>query len=198
MRTASSGPLLRHLRLVFLLLAAGPPAALAAQEMAVPIAVQLPLFVKILTFDRNRVAQPGGPIVMGVLYQSKFRASANVADEIRRTAGRLSGAGNGAVLRVIALDLDDTSDLESALSRLQLTVLYVSPLRAVDLESVAAATRKARILTLTGVPRYVAAGLSIGIDLKGERPDIVINLPAAKAEGADLDAQLLKLARVIQ
>lgn len=181
-----------------LLLAAGPAAALAAQEMAVPVAVQVPLFVKILSFDRNRVAQPSGPIVMGVLYQSKFRASANVADEVRRAAGRLSAAGIGGTLRVIALDLDDTSDLGSALSRLHLTVLYVSPLRAVDLESVAAATRKARILTLTGVPRYVAAGLSIGIDVKGERPDIVINLPAAKAEGADLDAQLLKLARVIQ
>ncbi len=181
-----------------LLLAAGPGAALTAQEMAVPVTVQLPLFVKILSFDRNLVAQPSGPIVMGVLYQSKFRASANVADEVRRAAGRLTVVGNGATLRVIPLDLDETPDLGSALRRLPLTVLYVSPLRAMDLESVAAATRKARILTLTGVPRYVAAGISIGIDMKGNRPDIVINLPAAKAEGADLDAQLLKLARVIQ
>lgn len=183
---------------MLLLLGAGPVAALAAQDMAVPVGVQLPLFVKLLSFNRNLAAQPSGPIVMGVLYQRKFRASANVADEVRRAAGRLTVADNGAMLRVIAVDLDETPDLGSALNRLHLTVLYVSPLRAVDLESVAAATRKARILTLTGVPRYVAAGISIGIDLKGNRPDIVINLPAAKAEGADLDAQLLKLARVIQ
>ena len=137
MLNGPSGPILRLLRLALLLLAAGPPAALAAQEMAVPVAVQLPLFVKILSFDRNLVAQPSGPIVMGVLYQSKFRASANVADEVRRAAGRLTVAGNGAVLRVIAIDLDETPHLAAMLSRLHLTVLYVSPLRAVDLASVA-------------------------------------------------------------
>lgn len=54
--------------------------------------------------------------------------------------------------------------------------------------------RLALLLLATGP----AAAQSVGIDLTGDRPDIVINLPAAKAEGADFDAQLLKLARVIQ
>jgi hypothetical protein len=76
-------------------------------------------------------------------------------------------------------------------------VLYVSPLRAVHLEDVALVSRAAQITTVTGVPRYVETGLAIGVDLKGERPQIVVNLAASRAEGADLTAHLLKLARVV-
>jgi hypothetical protein len=47
------------------------------------------------------------------------------------------------------------------------------------------------------VPRYVETGLAIGVDMKGERPEIVINLAASRAEGADLTAHLLKLARLV-
>ena len=47
------------------------------------------------------------------------------------------------------------------------------------------------------MPRYVEGGLAIGVDMKGDRPEIVINLAASRAEGAELNAHLLKLARVV-
>ena len=81
--------------------------------------------------------------------------------------------------------------------RLGVRVLYVSPLRAVHVEDVTAVTRAAQITTFTGVPRYVETGMAIGVDLKREHPEIVINLAASRAEGADLAAHLLKLARVV-
>jgi hypothetical protein len=71
-------------------------------------------------------------------------------------------------------------------------------LRAFDLRIVTSISRQAGVRTVTGVPRYVEGGLGIGIDLKGERPEIVVNLAASRAEGADLDAQLLKLARIVR
>jgi hypothetical protein len=74
----------------------------------------------------------------------------------------------------------------------------VTPLRAADLRLLMAAARTSRITTVTGVPEYVETGLAIGIGVKGERPEIVINLTASRAEGADLDAQLLKLARIVK
>jgi hypothetical protein len=44
----------------------------------------------------------------------------------------------------------------------------------------------------------VDEGIAIGLDLKAERPEIVVNLEGARAEGADFTAQLLKLARLVQ
>lgn len=183
----------------------GPPAlllraqALTAQVVAVPVDVQVPLFVKILSFDRNLSTRAHGELVFGVLCQGKYRTSASIAREVQREARRLSGLTIGGLqVRVVVIDLDNTPDLVAALHRLQVTVLYVSPLRAVHVNSVTAASRAAQITTLTGVPRYVESGLAIGIDMKGERPQIMVNLAASRAEGADLNAQLLKLARIVQ
>lgn len=183
----------------------GPPAllvgaqALSAQEVAVPVDVQVPLFVKILNFDRSLSSRARGEVVLGVLCQGKYRTSAAVADDVQREAHRLAGTAIGGLqVRVVVIDLDETPDLGAALHRLQVTVLYVSPLRGVDVASVSRASRAAQITTLTGVPRYVETGLAIGIDMKGERPQIMVNLAASRAEGADLNAQLLKLARIVQ
>jgi len=38
----------------------------------------------------------------------------------------------------------------------------------------------------------------VGVGLKGESPEIIINLPAAREEGSDFSSSLLKLARVIE
>jgi hypothetical protein len=183
----------------------GPPAlllraqALTAQEVAVPVDVQVPLFVKILSFDRNLSTRAHGEVVLGVLCQGKYRTSSAVASEVQREARRMAGATIGGLpVRVVVIDLDETPDLVATLHRLHVTVLYVSPLRAVDVRSVTKASRAAQITTLTGVPRYVETGLAIGIDMKGERPEIMVNLAASRAEGADLNAQLLKLARIVQ
>lgn len=167
--------------------------SVAAQDVAVPVDVQVPLFIKILAFDRNLGSRPPGPLVVGVLYQANFRASADVAAQVRR----FIKDGNED-LKVVPINLDETDDLLDVLARQHVLVLYVCPLRAVELKSVTDASRQSGVRTLTGVPRYVESGLGIGLDLKGQRPEIVVNLVAIRAEGADFDAQLLKLARIVR
>ena len=67
-------------------------AAPRAQEIAVPVAVQIPILVKVLNFDRKLPERTGGRLVVGVLYQSGFRASANIADEVCRQIAELPPA----------------------------------------------------------------------------------------------------------
>jgi hypothetical protein len=176
----------------------GLPAGAAAQDVAVPVEVQVPLFLKILTFDRNLLRQRHGELVVGILYQSRYRTSADVADAVRHAVeGSAERPAGVARLRAVELDLDRIPDLEQALRQDSVSVLYVSPLRAVELDRVTTVTRPGRITSLTAVPSYVEDGVAVGLDLQGDRPRIVVNLGAAKAEGADFGAQLLKLARVV-
>ena len=202
MPTLRTSPL-RARRALLALLAIGlaslsAAARLFAQDVAVPVEVQVPLFIKIFAFDRNLAAQPG-PLVLGVLFQGKYRSSVTVAEHVRQAVGDAGRkTAGGSELRIVLIDLDETPDLAEALTRNRVRVLYVSPLRAVDIRTLTAVSRLAGISTVTGVPRYVEAGLAVGLDLKGERPEIVVNLLASRAEGADLDAQLLKLARIVQ
>ena len=75
--------------------------------------------------------------------------------------------------------------------------LYITPVRAIAMEAITAVSQKRRELTLTGVPEFVDDGLAVGIDLHGQKPRILINLKAARAEGADFEARLLKLAKIV-
>jgi YfiR/HmsC-like len=186
--------------LLLALLVRNAPVA-SAQEVAVPVAVQVPILVKVLSFDRRLPERAADRLVIGVLFQSGYRTSANVAEEVCRQVQELPpgafGALDGRPIACLGIDLDATAALDSALRKSQVHVLYVSPLRATPLRDVIAASRAVRVTTLTGVPRYVESGLAIGVDMKGDRPEIVVNLAASRAEGADLTAHLLKLARVV-
>lgn len=172
--------------------------AVEAQEVAVPVDVQVPLMAKILGFDRKLDEHSKDDVVLGVLYQGRFRMSVSVAQEVQDAVKRLApDAVVGRRMRSVAIDLDETPDLGATLTRHGVTVLYVTPLRAADLAAISVTSRTAGVTTMTGVPSYVETGLAIGIGMRGTRPEIVINLVASRAEGADLNAQLLKLARIV-
>lgn len=169
------------------------------QEMAVSVEVQYPLFLKILTFDRNLKTRVGEEIVIGIVYQGKFKRSLNIKDELAKV---MDGSSIKKIedipIRYVAIDISEEPDLKNAISSKNVDILYLTPLRALEIGTVTAVSRAKKIVTLTGVPDYVESGLTVGIGTKGEKPQIIINLKAAKAEGADFSSQLLKLAKVIE
>lgn len=169
----------------------------AAQEMPVPVAIQIPLFLKVLSFDRQLHARAGAEIVLGVVYQRGNRASVNAKDEVMLALNAVRDSVDGLPVRATAIDLDKEA-LAGALTKYRVTVMYVAPLRAIDIATVAAAARAAHVTTMTGVPDYIGRGLAVSVRLRGDRPKLLVNLAAARLEGADLSAELLKLAVVIQ
>ena len=168
-----------------------------AQDMAVPVEIQYPLFLKILTFDRNLKTRVGKEIIIGIVYQGKFRSSLKTKDELVDVIKKSSIKNvHDIPIKQVSINIDE-NDLESTASKLEIDVLYITPIRAVDIESITKLSRKKKIITLTGVTDYVKAGISVVIDVKDNQPQIVINLPGAKDEGVDFSSQLLRLSKVI-
>jgi hypothetical protein len=50
---------------------------------------------------------------------------------------------------------------------------------------------------VTGVPDYVRRGVAVGIGVVQDKPQVLINLAAARAEGSDFDASLLRIATIL-
>ena len=170
-----------------------------AQEMAVPIDAQFPLFLKMFIFDRNFKTRVGDEVVIGIVYQKKFRASLNVKNKIiNEISGIFTESVEGTSVRYVPIDMGDRPDLERAVSKHNVDILYATPLRALEIGEITAVSRARKILTLTGVPDYVESGLTVGIGVKGKRPQIIINLSAAKAEEVDFNSRLLKLAKIVK
>lgn len=174
------------------------PRSLFAQEMSVPVGVQHTVLMKVLAYNRSLQARMGNEIVIGVLYQSKFRSSLRAKEEFIK-AGRISSSSmEGRTFEYVATEVSEITDLRTFLDKNKVDILYVAPLRAIDIETIASASRSQGVLTLTGVPNFVESGLAVGVALKGDQAQIEINLAAAKAEGADFTSQLLKVVRIIQ
>ena len=175
---------------------AGAPAVASAQEVEVPVHIQVPLFMKVMSFDRQFLVRAGTEVVVGVAFQGGYAASVTARDEVVRALRGMVVGPDGRGVRAVPIDLDRVS-AEDALARVRPCVLYVAPLRGADVAALAAAARRARVTTVTGVPRYVSLGLAVGARLQGDRPRLLINVEASRQEGAAFAAELLKLAQVV-
>jgi hypothetical protein len=169
---------------------------LAAQEADVPVGLQIPLFLKVVSFDRQLASRMDEELVVAVAYQGGNRESVRAMDDVVRAIRSARGVPGMPELRVVSIDLDKTS-LVVELARRQVTILYVAPLRSVDIAIIADAARAARVTTFTGTPRYLSDGLAVSVRYQGERPKLLINVDAARLEGAEFSAELLKLAQVM-
>ena len=177
-------------------LLANPAHSLSAQEMAVPVEVQTSVFLRMLEFDRDLADRVGDEFVIGIGYQHRNRASLNARDAI---LGALRGEPLVMGIRVNYVTIAMTADgsLGDSLGTNQVDMLYIPPLRSLGLEMVIAAAEEHGVLTWTGVVEYFAAGVAVGVGAKGGRPEIVINLEAAKVAGVRFSSHLLKLARLV-
>ena len=74
-------------------------------------------------------------------------------------------------------------------------VVYVAPTAAAP----KAATAKAGVLSISGVAGLAEKGqVSVAIGSEGGKPKIIVHLGQLRAEGHELSADLLKLAKVVQ
>jgi hypothetical protein len=165
--------------------------------MDTPVTLHLPTLLKVLTYDRNLRAPGATELVIGVAYQSRNHLSADARDEF---LSWLSASGAsffpGLTVRRVPVDLDSESDLASVIRTTGIRVLYIAPLRAYDVNALTAIARSSRVITMTGVSAYLRQGAALAIGVLGDRPRIMINLPASRAAGADYPASLLSLATV--
>lgn len=175
-----------------LLTAAISPGALAAQEMEIPVSLQVSLFLKVISFDRQRV-QSEPTLVVGVAFQSGFRLSSVTREDAERAFRSMSDRK----VKVVAIDLD-RDNLDDVMAQHRVSLLYVAPLRAYSIRSIADAAANAHATTITGVSQYVTQGLSVSARLQSDRPKLLINLAAARKCGANFAAELLKLAQVVE
>lgn len=167
-----------------------------AQAGDVPIGLQIPLFLKVVSFDRQLATRMGSELVVGVAYQGGNRESVRAKEDAVRALRDARDVPGTQRVRIEAIDLDRET-LAIELVRRRIVVLYVAPLRALNIADVATAARAARVTTITGTPGYLSDGLAVSVRYQGERPKLLINVDAARLEGAEFSAELLKLAQVI-
>lgn len=169
-----------------------------AQEMPVPSEEQLKILLNTLTFDRNLKERQGERLTIGIVYQGSYRNSLQAKDDLIEA---LKSVPIREIfshsLHIVPIDLY-LIGLEEAVTSQDVDVLYVAPLKAYDIRKISQLSRQERVITFSGVPEYSEQGIAVTVGKKGDKAQIIINLSAAKAEGADFSSQLLKLAKIVE
>jgi hypothetical protein len=148
-----------------------------AEELPVPPELQVAIFKKVFSYDKSIQE---GSLKMLVAFSD---SSSTVKDEMVK-AFKDSG------INVSAAKGDQLSGSVSGIN-----VVYVLP----GVSGARQICQKNGILCITGTPSMVESGeASVGLSLLDNKPKILVHLKELKAEGHDLSANLLQLAKVIQ
>jgi len=170
---------------------------LAAQDVVVPVDLQYALFCKVLSYDRALMSKDSDRIVFCIAYQSRYLTSRNIRDEfIRSIENSPVKSINGRNIECISVDLIN-EDIDKTFESNNIDVLYLAPVRALDIGNIAMVCSVHKILSITGVPEYCERGITVGIGQTGEKPQIIVNMKGALSVGADFSSQFLKLVKVL-
>jgi hypothetical protein len=165
----------RYLAITLVLTCLSLPAF--AEDLTVPPDLQAAIFKKVFGYDKS--IQEGSLKMLVVFSDS----SSTVKDEMVK-AFKDSG------VTVSAAKSDELAGSVSGVS-----VMYILP----GVSGARQVCQKNGILCITGTPSLVESGeASVGLSLLDNKPKILIHLKELKAEGHDLSANLLQLAKVIQ
>jgi hypothetical protein len=182
---------------VILLLALCGRAAGAESHLAV--GYQVPLVLKLLTYECKLMELRRQTIVMGILYRPADEASTRAFEQFRDEMKHFENRTiHNRKLVLEPLPVVEADSAGPAMRRAHVDVVYVTPGFDADLESIFQATRRGSILSVTGVPAYVEMGLTVAVVRRGDQAGITLNLEASRMEGRDWNASLLQLCRVIR
>jgi hypothetical protein len=171
-----------------------------AEEVPVPASVQVPIFLKILTFDRNFEKRVRTQLTIGIVYVEEDPASRQARDELVKVLKSYDDKTiKGLPITYFLVPYTtEPSIMESAKSQ-GINVFYIAPGNAAHLAALLKISQKHRITTISGVPQYVEQGVAVGLDLNSDnKTRILINLKSSRMEGAAFDANLLRLVTVLQ
>ena len=169
-----------------------------AEQMSLGAEAQLPLLLKVLTYDRNFEQKAGAELALGIVHDPSDRDSAKATEEVGSTLYKFAGKTvKKLALKYYTIEFTGAADLEKFVKEKRISVLYITPGSAKALAAVLKVSQDLKLTTLTGVPDYVRRGVAVGIGVEQDKPQILINLGAARAEGSDFDASLLRIAVVV-
>ncbi len=155
------------------------------------------LILRVLAYDRNLKARSDGKTAsIVVLFQEGNQASESLQIDMENALeGLSSGASiSGLAVKATSYAYANPAALDARLASLRAAAVFVCSGLGDAIPNITTVVRKRSVLSFTLNTAFVKGGLSIGFANAEDRVHIVVNLPAYRAEGADLDASLLRIA----
>jgi hypothetical protein len=172
---------------------------IASAQQDVPPERQVLILARALSYDDDIKSRVGDDVHLAIVSKPGNSTSEQMAAVMQKAFRGISSVKvQGLPLRLSALVFSSGSALASAVSSQGIDVLYVCAGLEADLPAIIEVSRKSRALSIGSREDHMVRGLALGVLPVEGKPTIIVNLGAAKAEGAAFSSDLLRLAKVIK
>jgi hypothetical protein len=161
----------------------------AASSPQVPADAQATLVLRILAFDRKLRERAQGTVKIAVVYREGDPSGDEIASALDSLAQKNSVSGMP--VKAVRVPFAGAYRLDGDLSRAGVAAAYLCP-------AISKLAQAKGILTFTATRSYVNGGTSVALVRKEAKVGIVVHLANSRAEGADLDSGLLRIAEVVR
>jgi len=172
-------------------------AGIAGGEQDVPSDLQAAIITRLLGYDRALKGRVGTSLTIGILGKASDRGASRAQADLEQAFGKQASV-QGVRLSAKPYSYTDAAQLGNWVASEGVDVLYVTAGLEKDVAAIQALCTERKVVGVSTVRAFVKQGLAIGVVTKGESAGILVNLPAARAAGMDLDPKLLTLAEVIR
>jgi hypothetical protein len=172
-------------------------ASQAAEE--VPPDRQVLILSRALAYDSNLKTRAGDQLTIAVLIRPGDVASREAGAALMTAWKSLAAIKlQGLPMTTVTLDFTGTPSLLAQIEARHIDAVYVTAALDPELPAITTVTRQRKVITMAARRDQVTRGLSLGVFAVDNKPTIVINLAASRAEGAAFASDLLRLALVIK
>jgi len=197
-RRAPGAHLWTWLRALFVALVLALPTRTAAQDVTVPISLQMDLLLKVASYDKNLKARAHDKVRVLVLIKRDDAESGRSAAQALKALSDAE-AIEGLPVEGTSTTYADATSLARVTSENNLSILYVTPgFTESEIDAMARALDGVSVLSAGAVAKYTFRGLVLGFDLAGGKPKLLVHLERAKRQRVELSSSVLKLMRVIE
>ncbi|MCX7973001.1 MAG: YfiR family protein [Candidatus Aminicenantes bacterium] len=160
---------------------------------------QYELFRKILTFERTWKKKQLAHLTVALLYEKSYELSVWIKEDFVQAIEAQSTI-EGLPVRLLEIPVEEIKNLSNLFSQENIAFLYITPLKPAtiknQLKKILALCRQFKIATFTGEITYVDLGVAIGLGVVDQKPQVFINLQAAKEQGLEFSSQLLRMSLI--
>ena len=174
------------------------PSVASADDVVVPVGIQIKLLVKVAGYDKNLPKRAGDKVRILV------SAKANNADAQRVSAQAVAAFAEhesiaGLPIVVSTGAFTSGAELKKAIAKSSLAIVYLAPgLSSDDIAGIVSSLDGVDVLTASASPTDVPRGIVLGFDLVASKPKLCVHLGQAKKQKVALSADVLKLAKVFE
>jgi hypothetical protein len=181
---------------IWLALAASLPRLAFAEDIAVPLPMQVQLFSSVADYDKGFAERAKGKVKI-VLLTSKNPDSARAASQIQGALGRAANIA-GMPHEESTVKFESGAALANLVKSQGISVVFVMPGFQSEIADIKKSLDGVNVLTVATLGSYVQQGIVLGFDVISGKPKLLVNLPQSRAQKVAFKAELLKMVKVIE